>query len=310
MTAAEKVRRLARRAGMRLPDDVVVRSLRPGSRQQAAGAWSWVASAPEGPDLLASCFPVGELWAAHRVTLYHPTNLVGGAVLHGVPELVAIQKVAPLQFEFAGPRAERKFGDTVLAWSRPVCVLGWRYVVGVSGSDKRYRIAFSAKMGRKWFGFVRDAGGRDMWTGEVSGSIGAAGLLLAAGLIGVAYECDGCASVTFRDEDSTGERHRVYVVVADEFGTCNMGFRCGRLRPCLAPTEVAPEPPAATCASCGAVYQTEAALVRLPSPRSDGWPKRNRAVLRRQCRCGALLMAVLGSAGWEVPAPAATKEDK
>jgi hypothetical protein len=82
-----------------------------------------------------------------------------------------------------GEKHEYAFGG---GWSRLVQVDGVEYRVGVE-RGKMVRIAFKPRgknRGWKWHGFVRDPKtNKTIWGGEVGKSLGARGLLRAAGLL-------------------------------------------------------------------------------------------------------------------------------
>lgn len=87
----------------------------------------------------------------------------------------------PTRFEFVGP--ERKgLSDR---W-RTVSVAGVQYQVGVVRGSHPIRIAFKPRgknIGWHWFGVVRDAKGREVYSTQVNKSAGVRGLLIGAGLI-------------------------------------------------------------------------------------------------------------------------------
>jgi len=81
-----------------------------------------------------------------------------------------------------GERQER-FG---LGWGRTVAVHGSGVYRVVVERGKPVRIPYKprgANRGFKWSGAVYTEAGRCIWHGEVSGSIGARGLLSAAGVL-------------------------------------------------------------------------------------------------------------------------------
>ena len=71
-------------------------------------------------------------------------------------------------------------------WSRPVTVDGVAYIVGVV-RGKRVRIAYKPRgpggWGFWWHGYVRDAKGKEIWSGRVGKSAGARGILEDAGIL-------------------------------------------------------------------------------------------------------------------------------
>lgn len=80
-----------------------------------------------------------------------------------------------------GPKRDDGWGG----WSRPVLVEGVTYHVRVQRGNP-VRIPFKPRgenRGFIWNGTVVDADGRYVWSGHVAGSIGARGLLRAAGVI-------------------------------------------------------------------------------------------------------------------------------
>lgn len=69
-------------------------------------------------------------------------------------------------------------------WSRHVVYRGTQYVVGVE-RGRAARIAFKPRgrnLGWHWCGFVRNAAGRQLWSGRVGKSVGVRGLLQYAGI--------------------------------------------------------------------------------------------------------------------------------
>jgi len=83
------------------------------------------------------------------------------------------------------------------AWSRRVEVDGVAYWVGVA-QGKKVRIAFKPRgpgaYGYRWHGYVRTEQGRDLWSAEVPGSLGARGILADARVIFAAAVARGlCA---------------------------------------------------------------------------------------------------------------------
>ena len=75
--------------------------------------------------------------------------------------------------------------DCNLGWSRWVQVEGKNYCVGVE-RGRRVRIAFKPSgknVGYRWYGFVRNVNGNEIWSCEVCKSLGVKGLLTAAKLI-------------------------------------------------------------------------------------------------------------------------------
>jgi hypothetical protein len=73
-------------------------------------------------------------------------------------------------------------------WSQKVEVDGAEYTVGVS-KGKRVRIAYSAKWGNHWYGFVRDTKGKELWSERVNKSTGAKAMLEYASLITPCGDC-------------------------------------------------------------------------------------------------------------------------
>ena len=70
-------------------------------------------------------------------------------------------------------------------WSRRVRVGETEYVAGVE-RGRKVRIAFKPSgqnVGWRYHGFVRDARGREVWSDNVCGTLGARGLLRRAGLL-------------------------------------------------------------------------------------------------------------------------------
>lgn len=69
-------------------------------------------------------------------------------------------------------------------WSRKVTVDGVSYVVGIE-RGKRVQIPFKPRgtYGYKYFGFVRNAAGKEVWSAAVGGSLGAKGLLMRASIV-------------------------------------------------------------------------------------------------------------------------------
>lgn len=79
---------------------------------------------------------------------------------------------------------ERK-ADGWGGWSRAATVDGVRYRVSVT-RGRAVRIPYKRRgenRGYKWNGSVYGPDARCVWSGDVGGSIGARGLLLAAGII-------------------------------------------------------------------------------------------------------------------------------
>lgn len=90
----------------------------------------------------------------------------------------------PTTFEFLAPKHDYAFEG---GWSRKVKVGDQEYIVGVE-RGKRVRIAYKPRgqnIGWKWRGFVRDAKGREIWSGLVPKTLGARGLLADAGVISI-----------------------------------------------------------------------------------------------------------------------------
>lgn len=70
-------------------------------------------------------------------------------------------------------------------WCRNAVVDGVTYCVGVE-RGKPVRIAFKPRgqnKGWTYYGFVRNAQGKEVWGDKVNGSLGAKGLLLRAGIV-------------------------------------------------------------------------------------------------------------------------------
>ena len=64
-TATRLLARLREEAGLDIPADAELVSLRPSRSARAAGAWSWAAYAPEGHELcIGSQFAMGKLLRA------------------------------------------------------------------------------------------------------------------------------------------------------------------------------------------------------------------------------------------------------
>lgn len=109
------------------------------------------------------------------------------------------------------PRHDYRGG---LGWSRKVTVAGTGYIVGVE-RGRPVRIAFKPRgqnRGYTWHGFVRDAGGKRIWEGEVVKTLGVRGLLKRAGVADHRCppgrgECAACSSRRYREEQA----HRSHV---------------------------------------------------------------------------------------------------
>lgn len=90
----------------------------------------------------------------------------------------------------ADPQLGPKRAYLLGGWVRTATVAGTSYLVGVE-RGKPVRIAFKPKgqnLGYTWWGFVRTPEGKRIWEGEVGKSLGARGLLLAAG-IALPHQC-------------------------------------------------------------------------------------------------------------------------
>ena len=82
----------------------------------------------------------------------------------------------------ATPLEERRVDEARGGWSQRFEINGAIVWVGVS-RGKSVRIAFKPRgqnRGFKYSGYVRDANARELWSGDVGGSLGARGILYRA----------------------------------------------------------------------------------------------------------------------------------
>ncbi len=68
------------------------------------------------------------------------------------------------------------------SWSQIVFIDERKYAVGAS-QGQRVRIAYSAKWGHRWHGYVRDEKGHEVWGGQVGKSDGVFALLRYSGFV-------------------------------------------------------------------------------------------------------------------------------